>query len=303
MPINASYEFFEAEKKYLAAGSLEEKIKCLEELIRKAPKHKSSENLLAELKTRLKKLLGQLDKSKKTGKGKKGIRKEGYQVAVVGFANAGKSCLLGKLTNAKPFISEVEFSTKGVEIGTMDYGGVKAQIVDLPAFKGKDFDYGIVNNADCLLIVLDAWDFGSVVKLKGFLEKVVGKKIYIFNKIDLLSVNEVRKLDARCRSKKLDYVLVSCLSGQGVGDLKERIFEKMDVVRIYTKEPGQVANKDPVVLRKGATVKEVAETIYKGFSLKVKETRLTGPSGKFSNQKVGLKPVLKDKDIVEFHSK
>jgi thiamine-monophosphate kinase len=33
---------------------------------------------------------------------------------------------------------------------------------------------------------------------------------------------------------------------------------------------------------------------------KVKETKITGPSSKFSNQKVGLEHVLKDKDIVEF---
>ncbi len=55
MPINAGYEYFNAEKKYLEAQTLEEKIERLKELIKTAPKHKSSENLLSELKTRLKK--------------------------------------------------------------------------------------------------------------------------------------------------------------------------------------------------------------------------------------------------------
>ena len=102
MPINADHEYIAAEKRYLQAGSLEEKIACLEDLIRKAPSHKGAENLRAELRTRLKKLKQKLEKGKKTGKGKKGIRKEGYQVALVGKTNSGKSLLLRKLTNAKP---------------------------------------------------------------------------------------------------------------------------------------------------------------------------------------------------------
>ena len=50
MPINASHEYIHAEKNYLNALTLGDKIYWLEEMIRKAPKHKGSENLLAELK-------------------------------------------------------------------------------------------------------------------------------------------------------------------------------------------------------------------------------------------------------------
>ena len=74
----------------------------------------------------------------------------------------------------------------------------------------------------------------------------------------------------------------------------------MDSIRVYTKEPGKSPSQDPVVLQKNSTIKDVAESILKGFSKKVKEARVTGPSGKFPNQRVGLDHVLKDKDIVEF---
>ena len=57
MPINASHEYLTAEKKYLQAQTLEEKISAIKEMIKTSPKHKGSENLLAELKTRLKKFL------------------------------------------------------------------------------------------------------------------------------------------------------------------------------------------------------------------------------------------------------
>jgi len=134
MPINASHEYFTAEKEYLDAQTLDEKIEKLQELIKAAPKHKSSENLLKELTTRLKKFLQKQDKGKSSGKsGKKGIRKENFQCALVGLPNTGKSSILSKITNAKPKISPHQFSTSFPEIGTMDYQGIKAQIVDLPS--------------------------------------------------------------------------------------------------------------------------------------------------------------------------
>jgi uncharacterized protein len=302
MPINASHEYFDAEKKYFAAQTLEEKIRCLEELIRKAPHHKGSENLLAELKTRLKKFRGKLEKSKKTGKGKKGIRKEGFQVALIGKTNSGKSSLLRKLTNASPKVSESRFTTVEPELGTMYFKGVRAQIVDLPSIGGKDFDYNVANNADCLLIVVSALEWSDEInENEKFLEKSVGKRIVVFNKIDRFSEGENGKLEQRIRAKRIkDYVLVSAKSGAGLENLKGKILGTMGVVRVFTKEPGKEKNKDPVVLPEGSTVKDVAETIYKGFSGNIKETRLTGPSGKFSNQRVGLKHKLKDMDVVEF---
>jgi len=297
MPINAGHEYFEVEKKYLAAKNLEEKIYWLEELIRKAPKHKSSENLLAELKTRLKKFKQKLEKGKKSGKGgKKGIRKEGFQCVLVGKTNSGKSCLLGKLTNAFSKVSRNVYTTRGPVVGSMNYQGVKAQIVDLPSIDGKDFDYNLTHTADCLLIVVE--NVEDVKEVEKELRKVSGKKIIVFNKSD--KVLNRRKLEATLKSKRFNFVIVSCLSGEGLEDLKLKILESMEVIRIYTKEPGKEKNKDPVVLPIGSTVKDVAETIYKGFSKRVKETRLTGPSGKFSKQKVGLKHKLKDLDIVEF---
>ena len=52
-----------------------------------------------------------------------------------------------------------------------------------------------------------------------------------------------------------------------------------------------------------STVKDVAEKILHGFSERVKETKITGPSSKFPNQKVGLQHQLKDLDVVEFRTR
>lgn len=301
MPINADYEYFEAEKKYLDAKTTDEKIATLEELIRKAPKHKSSENLLSELKTRLKKLKEKAERGRKVGGGKKGIKKEGYQVVLIGMPNAGKSSLLAALTNAKPLISEYPYTTREPELGMMDYTGVKAQIVDMPSVGSEFFDAGIVNTADCIVIVLER--FEDAAPVEATLMRAIGKRLFVFTKVDLLDNETRRKYAERARSKRLPLMFVSGQTGEGIDELKHAIFTGMGVIRVYTKEPGKAASPFPVVLPMESTVFDVGETIRNGFSKTVKETRVTGPSAKFANQKVGLQHKLKDRDIVEFHTR
>ena len=301
MPINAGYEYFNAEKVYLDAKTTEEKIVALEGLIRKAPKHKGSENLLSELKTRLKKLKEKSERVRKMGGGKKGFKKEGFQVVLLGLANSGKSTLLARLTNAQSAGSPYPFSTLEPALGTMDYEGARAQVVDLPSAGHGNFDVGVINTADCVLLVVDRLE--DVEKLSGVLTRAPSRRIIVVTKTDLLSPDEKRKLDARCRSKRLDYVLLSSINDEGVGLLKKRIFEMMGVIRVYTKEPGKPPAVLPVVLPVGSSVKDVGESIRNGFYRNVKESRVTGPSAKFANQKVGLSHVLRDRDVVEFHTR
>jgi|SRR3989344_3664936 len=300
MPINAGYEYINAEKEYLNAKTLSDRIRCLEDMIRAAPRHKGSENLLSELKKRLKKFQEQEDKTKKKGGGKKGIRKEGYQFVLIGKSNSGKSSILGKLTNAFSLITDYSFSTKEPILGTFNFQGVKAQVVDMPSIGSEYFDMGLINTADCLLIVIER--FEDIKEIGELLHRAFGKRIYVFNKADRYDEMEKRKIISRIKSEKINGVLVSAENGQGIEELKRKMFEEMDVIRVYTKEPGKQVTKEPVVLKKGATIKEVAESILKGFSLRVKESKITGPSAKFSNQKVGLTHIMKDLDVVEFHT-
>ena len=302
MPVNAGYEYFNAEKKYLQAKSIEEKIAALEEMIRAAPKHKSSENFVSELKNRLRRFQEKQEKAKSTGKTtKKSVKKEGYQCVLVGLPNSGKSMLLSKLTNAHPKISQNPFTTKEPELGTMDYEGAKAQIVDLPSIGSEFLDIGTIHTADCIILVIE--NIQDLEKISPFLAKSTGKIIIAVNKSDLLSEEELRKLNEKIKSKRLNAIIISSETGQGVEQLKERIFKSMNSIRVYTKEPGKPVSKDPIVLPQDSSVKDVAESILKGFSQKVKESRVTGPSSKFPNQRVGLDHKLRDKDIVEFKTR
>ena len=302
MPINASYEYFNAEKAYLEAKTLDKKIVCLEEMIRAAPKHKGSENFLAELKTRWKKFLEKKDKAKKTGKSSiKGIKKEGYQIVLLGFSNSGKSALLASLTNAKPIISEVKFSIKSPEIGTLHHNGYHIQIIEIPAPDSDFFDSGLINTADRILFVVKGLE--DYEKLIPYVYKSRGDRMLVVTKSDLMDYQSKRKIQETMRSRKINGILVSSKSGENLSALKDKITENTNYIRIFTKEPGKQKSDNPIVLPSGSNIFDVAESIRKGFSVGVKEIRITGPSSKFPNQKAGMKHKLKDFDIVEFHTR
>ena len=59
----------------------------------------------------------------------------------------------------------------------------------------------------------------------------------------------------------------------------------------------------PIILLTESSVRNVAEKILKGFSSKIKETRIWGPSSKYPGQVVGLAHKMKDLDVVEFKTR
>ena len=303
---NQSPEYQKAQSQFLSAKNDEERVEALEEMIRECPKHKSSESMLANLKTRYKKLKEKIEtKSKKSGKSsKEGIKKESMQAVIVGYTNSGKSSLISLMTNAKPKISfsdEVKFTTTFPIVGMMDYSKTSIQIVEIPAIESDYYDRGIVNTADTILILVTKIEEIKYIEEK--IERVKGKRIIVFNKIDLLEESNKRKISAHLSSKKYNFVLISVKTREGIEELKGKIFKSFGKLRIYTKEPGKEKSEKPIILNPESSVRDVAEKILKGFSEKVVETKIWGPSSKFPGQKVGLNHVLKDMDIVEFKTK
>ncbi len=303
MPINANYEYENAEARFLNAKTDDEKLVALEGMMRTMPKHKSAEALRKNIKARYKKIKSKLEIEKKKKKSfkKQGIRKSDMQAVLVGLTNSGKSTILSCLTNAKPEIASYLYTTKSPMVGTLEYEHMRIQIIDLPAIESEDTDQGVINETDTILIIIT--NPKELEIISPFLGKSKAKQIIILNKSDLLDETEKRKLSAQLQSKKYNFILFSCKTkdSENLKELKEKIFQSFGKIRVYTKQPGKQVDKDPVVMLPNPSVKEVAEKILHGFSKKIKETKITGPSSKFPNQKVGLEHILKDRDIVEFH--
>lgn len=305
MPINAHPDFLAAEKVYLTAETKEQKIKALKKMISHAPSHKGAENLRAQLKRRLARLKYANEKEIKRAKtGKPGIKKEDMQAVVIGKTGVGKSRLLTILTNATPKIAETPFeryTTTKPEIGMMNYQGCQIQLIENPPIKSEYYDKGLTNSADTIIILFA--DFAQLEKIEKEIQNTKGKRIVVF----ISNLNEfpeqIRKVKARLESNKYNFVIINLKTKENLEELKEKIFQSFDRIRIYTKEPGKPPDKKrPLILKPNSTIKHVANKIIRNLK-NLKEIKIWGPSSKFSGQVVGLHHELKDLDIVEFKTR
>ena len=305
MPINVNDpEYTKAEKEYHEATTLEEKLNSLKKMISHAPKHKGGENLRQQLTTRRKKLEQDIVRKKKSGKSTKiGIKKQGHQIVIIGKSNSGKSTLLSLLTNAKTKISEIPFTTTIPTIGMLSIETIAIQLIENPAIDSDFYDKGITNSADNLIIIIN--DLNEIQELKEIIKKD-NKNILVYNNKEEIKPDKIRKIKENLKSKKYNFILINLNipNEEDINELKNKIFKGFDKIRIYTKEPEktleQARKQKPVILEQNSSVKDVAEKILKGFSSKIKQTKIWGPSSKFSGQKIGLNHKLKDLDILEF---
>ena len=155
----------------------------------------------------------------------------------------------------------------------------------------------------------------AVVKISGeatldevedavFESTVYKPAVIVANKADVeVSKKSLGVLEAYVNGK-LPIVTVSCLKNFGLEKLGETLFKTLNLIRVYTKEPNQKEpSKKPFILKKGATVYDLAKNIHSDFSKKFAFAKVWANRLVFSPQKVGASFVLEDKDIVEIHVK
>src|SRR5205085_3258704 len=98
MAVNLTPQYLEAEAEYKKAQTAEERLECLKKMWALVPKHKASEKLQAELKTKMSEAKEAVEHEKKhpkkTGVSHKIPRQGAGQIILLGAPNAGKSRLL-----------------------------------------------------------------------------------------------------------------------------------------------------------------------------------------------------------------
>ena len=184
MPTNVTPEYKKAKEAFQKARDPAERLECLKEMLRTVPKHKGTDHLQAEIKTRIKELTDE------TGGPRKGavrggpdltVRHEGAaQVALVGPPNAGKSSLHARLTGSHAVTGPYPFSTKYPQPGMLAHEDVQFQLVDLPPVAADYMEpwmSGTLHNADAVALVVDLSDPGCVEQLAAIEARLEEKKV------------------------------------------------------------------------------------------------------------------------------
>jgi len=185
MPTNVTPEFKRAKAEYQRAREPADRLNWLKEMLRTLPKHKGTEHLQADLKTRIKELTAELASPKKKGAARTGpaqtVRPEGAaQIALVGPPNSGKSSLHARLTGSQAEVAAYPNATHAALPGMMPFEDIQFQLIDLPPIS-VDFMESWMPNAlqpahACLLVV-DLAIPGCVENVAAIRERLDEKRI------------------------------------------------------------------------------------------------------------------------------
>ncbi|MCS7109771.1 MAG: TGS domain-containing protein, partial [Candidatus Micrarchaeota archaeon] len=123
--------------------------------------------------------------------------------------------------------------------------------------------------------------------------------LIVLNKADEISENEIKKIEDEIKNKfNKDVVVISAEKGINIEKLKDKIYEKLEFIQVYTKRKEGKEIGEPLIVKNGTTIKEICERIHKDLLEKFKYALVNGKSVKYPNQRVGLEHVVADQDII-----
>ena len=184
MPANLSPDYKKAEQAFRAARDESERLASLKDMLRTIPKHKGTEHLQADIKSRIKQLTEELAGPRK-GAARTGpvhvIRRGGAaQIALLGPPNAGKSSLHVQLTGSRADVGPYPHTTHAPMPGMLAYEDIHLQLIDLPPISADFFESWFVSAlqpADAAVLVVDISDPECTDHVVAILDRLDERKI------------------------------------------------------------------------------------------------------------------------------
>lgn len=328
MPTNLPPEYFTAEHRYREAKNPEDKIACLEELIGTIPKHKGTDKLRADLRRKLSKLKSAAQHSKKNISKHESafhiLREGAGQIALIGPANGGKSRLIRVLTNATPEVADFPFSTWKPTPGMMRFEDIQIQLIDTPPINRDYVEpelFDLIRKTDLALIVVDLQtdplqqlhDTVTILESHHIIPEhrqvqdperpgaQIVPCLLLLNKNDDETSDEELEIFYALLEENCPSLSASAATGRHLDALKQRLFERLNIIRIYSKAPGKKVDLTaPFVLKHGSNVADFARKVHQDFFKNFKAARVWG-TGVYDGQMIQRDHILHDGDVVELH--
>ena len=159
-------------------------------------------------------------------------------VGIIGMPNAGKSSLLSVLTKAKPKIANYPFTTLDPNLGVTNYSDKEVTLADIPGLiEGAHEGTGLgdkflrhIERCKSLIHLIDITDediLENYLKIRKELSKYSSnllkkKEIIVFNKIDMINVNEIeKKINGFKKKIKKNIYKISVVQNKGLINIKK----------------------------------------------------------------------------------
>ena len=165
-------------------------------------------------------------------------------VGIIGMPNAGKSSLLSVLTKAKPKIANYPFTTLNPNLGVTNYSDKEVTLADIPGLiEGAHEGTGLgdkflrhIERCKSLIHLIDITDediLENYLKIRKELSKYSSnllkkKEIIVFNKIDMINVNEIKKkINAFKKKIKKNIYKISVVQNKGLVNIKKLLINNV----------------------------------------------------------------------------
>ncbi len=332
MPANLTQQYKKAEDNYRRAATPEEELKWLQVMFAEMPKHKGTDHLQAKLKTQMSQLRKDIETQRSTpkkGGGAKSFKipRQGAGTAVIiGGPNSGKSQLLASLTRATPEIAVYPFTTTAPQPGMMDWEDVQIQLIDTPPITPdymEPYIAGLLRSSDLALLMIDLGDDGGMEQCKEVLDKLATTKtrlaaessldeedvglsftqtFFLANKIDDPEAEDRLALFQEMCPLPYRTFKISASNVETLEPLREAIYDALNVIRIYTKDPKkkEADRGRPFTLQHGDTLLDLAALIHKDYAKNLKFGKVWG-SAVHDGTVVKADYELNDMDVIEVH--
>ncbi len=122
--------------------------------------------------------------------------------------------------------------------------------------------------------------------------------VKIISKVDLIDDKKASKLEKYARDNNC--VMVSCQKGVGIDELREEVWKKLGLVRVYLKKSrtGEADKNEPLVIKSNKKLSDVVDRISKEMKSDVKSAYIWGKNARFAGQKVSFNfPVFDEMEV------
>src|SRR5438874_2347300 len=235
------------------------------------------------------------------------VRREGAaQIALVGQPNAGKSSLLQALSSIQIKTGDYAFTTTRPVPSVTRIHGLPVQLVEIPGLiEGATEDrgggralLGVLRGADAIVLCHDATaPLEALRSVQAELEAagIEKRTLVAVTKLDEAGSALVAEV---ARKTGLSAIGVSVLDDESLEGFRDALWELTGLIRVYLRSPG-LDETEPRALVPGSTVLDAAQSVHHQLAATCAGARVSGPSAKFDQQRVGRDHVLADGDTVE----